>query len=352
MLYPETKRHRMSDRVLKNLIAQFVAYSWDYTSFCWQGGEPTLIGLDFYRKVVKYQSLFGLSGQIVENSLQTNGILIDEEWAKFLARYRFLVGVSLDGPPELHDHYRKDHAGHFSYKRVMEGISWLRRYNVDFNILVLLNKRNIQRPKELYNFLISQGFRHLQFIPCVEREPEKDGLAEYSITPTEYGHFLCAVFDEWVREFPQVYVRDFDDLLTAYVVGEVPSCSFSSECGKYVVIEYNGDVYPCDFYVEPRWFLGNLVEQPLEKIFASEKFIEFSKRKGKLALECKGCPWVEYCQGGCPRHRTELGLKHNYFCPSYKIFFKHAHQHLLRLKRLVEKNRLVDITGVSREQRY
>jgi len=339
-LYPETRRHRMSDRVLRELIAQLMSLLLDHASFCWQGGEPTLAGVDFYRKVVKYQSLFGISGQTVENSLQTNGTLIDEEWAKFLSRYKFLVGVSLDGPESLHNYYRKDHAGGGSYDRVMDGIKWLRRYDVNFNILVLLNKKNIKHPKKLYRFLVEQGFRYLQFIPCVERNSENGGLAEYSISPQQYGRFLCEVFDEWTRDgIPQIYIRDFEDILFVYVTGETSSCMFGWECGKYVVVEYNGDVYPCDFFVEPRWFLGNLMEKPLEEIIASEKFLEFKKRKSKFARKCEGCPWLQYCRGGCPKHWIVVNSDHNYFCSAYKMFFEHAHEGFLRLKRFVEEKK-------------
>jgi len=337
-LYPETKRHRMSDLVLRELVAQYMGLSWDRASFCWQGGEPTLAGLDFYRKAVEYQSLFAAPGQIVENSLQTNGILIDEEWAKFLARHEFLVGVSLDGPPELHDYYRKDHAAAPSYDKVIEGIDWLRRFNVDFNILVLLNSRNIEHPKGLYRFFLKEGLRYLQFIPCLERDPETGKIAEYSITPEQYGRFLIEVFDEWtIGGVPKVYVRDFDELLIAYVTGEAPSCTFSRECGKYVVIEYNGDVYACDFYVEPQWFLGNFTEQPLEEIIATEKFLKFKKQKSNLAGNCEGCPWLKHCRGGCPKHWAVTNSERNYFCSSYRMFFEHSHKEFLRLKRYVEE---------------
>jgi uncharacterized protein len=339
-LYPETKKHQMSDRILRELTAQYMGLTWERASFCWQGGEPTLAGLDFYRKAVKYQSLFAAPGQIVENSLQTNGLLIDEEWAKFLARHKFLVGVSLDGPKELHDHYRKDHGGSPSYERVMEGIEWLKRYNVDFNILVLLNKRNVKHPRQLYRFLVNEGFKYLQFIPCAERNPKTGGFAEYSITPEEYGRFLCEVFDEWTSGgVPQVYVRDFDELLIGYVTGETPNCTFSEDCGKYVVVEYNGDVYTCDFYVDPKWFLGNLTEQPLEEIVTSEKFHQFRKQKSKLAQRCESCPWLRICRGGCPKHWALVTSDANYFCSSYQTFLEHSHNEFLRLKRHVEERR-------------
>jgi len=342
-LYPESERHQMSERVLRELIAQFMLLSWDRVSFCWQGGEPTLAGLNFYKQVVKYQSLFWVPGQLVENSLQTNGVLIDREWARFLARYRFLVGVSLDGPEKLHNYYRRSQIGHPTYHRVMKGVKWLKMYNVDFNVLVLLNDRNVEHPEQLYRFLLGQGFRHLQFIPCVEKDPETARVKAFSVTPEQYGRFLCRVFDEWTREgVPRVYVRELDDLLIAYVAGDAPSCPFSSECGRYLVVEYNGDVYPCDFYVDSQWLLGNLTEQRLEEIIRNRKFAEFKAKKLFLAQKCHHCSWWKYCRGACPRHWYDLGLDHNYFCISYRMLFEHAHRKLLDLKSFVQRGKGAD----------
>lgn len=340
-LYPETKNHRMSKEVLRELISQFMDLTWNRASFCWQGGEPTLIGLDFYRDVVKYQKLYGVPGQIIENSFQTNGLLIDEGWARFFKRQNFLVGLSLDGSQKFHDYYRRNETGKPSHARVMKAIEYLKRYKVEFNVLVLLNKMNVKYPRELYNFFIDQSIRYLQFVPCVEWDPVKGGVADYSITPEEYGRFLCEIFDEWGgKEVPDTYVRVFDEILISYVTGESPSCNFSDECGKYVVIEYNGDVYVCDFFVEPRWYLGNLMKQPLEKIVESEKFVTFNEKKGILAVECKGCNWIKYCNGGCPRHWILPGVDQNYFCESYKLFFNHSHRRFLQLKDLVEKKKI------------
>jgi uncharacterized protein len=208
---------------------------------------------------------------------------------------------------------------------------------------VLLNKQNVNHPRELYGYLLDQGFKHLQFIPCVERNTTNKGLAHYSITPDQYGQFLSEVFDEWMKEgVPQVYIRDFEDVLISYMTGETPSCLFSKKCGKYVVAEYNGDVYPCDFFVEPQWFLGNLMEKPLEEIIASEKFLKFKNRKTELALKCKECPWLQYCHGGCPRHWNVSGSERNYFCSSYRTFFEYADQGFLRLKRYVKQEKLKD----------
>jgi uncharacterized protein len=339
-LYPETKNHRMRKQVLQELISQFLDLTWNRASFCWQGGEPTLTGLDFYRDVMRYQKLYRVPGQIVENSLQTNGLLIDERWARFLKRQKFLVGLSLDGSKKFHDYYRRDKTDKPSYERVMKAIEYLKKYQVEFNVLALLNQFNVKYPRELYNFFIDQSIHYLQFIPCVEWDPVKGDVADYSITPKEYGSFLCEVFDEWGRkDLPETYVRVFDEILISYVTGESPSCDFSDECGKYIVIEYNGDVYVCDFFVEPRWYLGNIMNQSLEKIVESEKFLEFSEKKGIQAKECKGCNWIQYCNGGCPKHWIRPGVDKNYFCESYKIFFNHSHHRFLQLKDLVEERK-------------
>jgi uncharacterized protein len=332
----------MNKNILKNLIAQVLGVQVERAVFCWQGGEPTLAGLDFYRDAVKYQELFSVSGQIVKNNFQTNCILINEEWAKFLARYNFLVGVSFDGPPNLHNFYRQNHEGRDTYKHVLKGIDFLQRYSVDFNILVLLNNLNIRNPKKLYRFLLKQGFRFIQFIPCVERNKNTGEITNFSITPEQYGQFLCEIFDEWtINEVPQVYIRDFDEILISYVTGNTPSCVFSKECGSYVVIEYNGDVYPCDFFVEPYWYLGNIADEQIETMVKGKKFSEFKSKKRKLMNKCCDCNWFNLCNGGCLKHWLQLGLDHNYFCSAYKTFFEYSKQKFTNLKNIVRgKNKM------------
>lgn len=333
-LYPETKIHRMSDSILRNLIAQMLSLAPEKVSFCWQGGEPTLMGLDFYRRVVHYQLLFKSPLQIVENSLQTNGTLINEEWAKFLAGYDFLVGVSLDGPREIHDYYRRGRGGSGSYEDVVRCLNILSRHNVKFNILTVLHSHNVKDPRGLYRFLTDMGFKYLQFIPCVEKRNGK--IAEFSITPEEYGEFLCEIFDEWFNDgSPNTYVRDFEDILISYVTGEAPSCIFGRTCGRYIVVEHNGDVYPCDFYVERKWFLGNIMNEPIENIIKRKKFTEFKYRKARLAKKCKDCKWLKYCNAGCPRHWEILDFTQNYFCQSYKTFFEYSHEKFMKLKNKV-----------------
>lgn len=336
VLYPDDKVHIMKDDVLMEFIAQFLTSCGDQVLFSWQGGEPLLAGLEFYKKVLWYQSLFGMPNQIISNSIQTNGTLIDNDWAKFFAKHGFLVGVSLDGPSNIHDRYRVGHDGAPSFEKVMRGIDCLRQNNVDFNILCLLNNNNIKHPKELFHFFVERGFNYLQFIPCVEVNPKDGNVEDFSITPAQYGRFLCSVFDEWTKdEIPLIYIRDFEDLLISYVTGESPSCVYSGECGDYIVVEHNGDVYPCDFFVEEEWVLGNLVAQPMDSLL-NGKFLYFRQRKQRITQNCRECTWFARCRGGCPKNWEPSGVEKNYFCSSYKTFFEHSDEEFNRLKQFVE----------------
>lgn len=355
-LYPESRRHLMDEAVLETLIADFMALSGPQVSFAWQGGEPLLAGLDFFRKVVRLQQRYGRPGTLVGNGFQTNATLIDEAWARFFQEYRFLVGVSLDGPPEVHDHYRRSRTDQPSHARVMEAIGWLRRCQVEFNILVLLNPLNVVQPRELYRYFREQDLRYLQFVPCVEPDPATGRAADFSITPEQYGTFLCETFDLWISEGMQApYIRMFDDLLAVYLGYEAPCCLFQRECGQYVVVEHNGDVYACDFFVEPEWFLGNLVETPLAEIVASAKAREFRLRKRRLAAACQSCEWQFLCYGGCPRHRTALQpeiSRPSYFCESYRRFFAHSRPGFLELKKRIERRQQRQmLAGLFREPR-
>ena len=340
-LYPDTKRHVMSEAVLEAMIKQLMPLAGNVASFGWQGGEPTLMGLDFFKKAVDLQAKHAQRGQAISNCLQTNAVLLDEKWAEFLRPYNFLLGVSLDGPKEVHDHFRVNAAGAGSYDRVMDRIRLLRKKNVEFNILTLLNARNSVLGGELYKYFVSQGFKYLQFIPCIERDPATGGLAPFGLDPEVYGRFLCESFDEWGRPGrPNVFVRLFDAFLITHVTGEYPYCGFAKECGSYVVIEHNGDVYPCDFFVEREWRLGNILETPLEKIVDCEKFQQFRALKQRLNSECEKCAWLSLCYGGCLKERITLGGKAealNFYCSSYKRFFAHSKKGFAGLKEMVLK---------------
>ncbi len=338
-LYPETKRHLMSDEILAEFISQYMSLVGQHVSFGWQGGEPLLTGLDFFQRVVTYQQQFGKPGQVVGNGFQTNATLIDDDWARLFKRYNFLIGVSLDGPADVHDFYRRDHAGRPSFERVMKSIEILKRHGVEFNILTLLNQKNVTQPERLYDFFVTHGFQYFQFIPCIEKDAITKKAANFSITPGQYGEFLCKMFDLWMGEGrPSTYMRLFDALLMAYAGEEQPCCVFRKNCGDYVVVEYNGDVYACDFFVEPDWFLGNLMETPLKEIVASTKFNEFRERKSQHVQKCLQCQWLSLCNGGCPKDRTALQddvSRPSYFCSSYKRLFEYSNERFLRLSRQI-----------------
>lgn len=320
----EGKQHRMSNRVLERIISECMRLG--ITTFSWQGGEPTLMGLDFFEKVVELEIKYGLPGTTVANALQTNGVLIDKNWARFLAEYRFLIGLSLDGPKRLHDYYRKDSGGRGTHERVMRAAEVMREHGVEFNILALLNDLNVKEPDAVYDFMRANDFSYLQFVPCIEPGTNRQP-APFSISPDDYGEFLVRIFDRWVEDFPNVSIRDFDNLLAREMGQEPGTCTVNSRCGSYVVIEHNGDVFACDFFVIAKWRLGNILETPLDKIVTSERAEEFARSKSQLGPACEACRFLSKCWGGCQKHRVVLGGKltdPSYFCRSYKRLYAHA----------------------------
>ncbi len=318
------KVHRMSDKVLETLIRECMRAG--IHTFSWQGGEPTLMGLDFFKRAVELEIQYGPPGTSVANALQTNGVLLDAQWARFLAEYRFLVGLSLDGPKRLHDIYRKDAAGKGTFDRVMAAARAMRDHGVEYNVLTLLNDHNVKEPEVVYDFIAQNEIYFMQFVPCVE-PGGKGEPASFCITPEEYGEFLVRVFDRWVEDFPNVSIRDFDDLLLLEL-GEPPgTCTTSERCGSYVVVEHNGDVFACDFFVVAKWRLGNMMETPLGQIIESAKVEEFARAKSELGKECAKCKFLPKCWGGCQKHRIVLGgevTAPSYFCKSYKRLLAHA----------------------------
>ncbi len=319
-------RRRMDARVLEAMVGQLLRPGFSPAAFSWQGGEPTLAGLDFFRQVVATQSRLGSPGQVVANSLQTNGLLIDDEWGEFLAQYRFLVGLSLDGPKELHDPYRKRGSGRGSFDDAMRAVAVLRRHGVDFNILSVLTPLTVGKAEELYRFFVGEGLRFLQFIPCVERDPA-GGAASFTVDAEAYGHFLCELFDVWLADGRRVSIRLFDAILERLVTGTSPLCILGERCDSYLVVEHSGDVYPCDFFVTRRWHLGNVLKDDLTDVFLSGKRSAFASMKAMLAPQCRECKWRELCLGGCLKDRQFVGDPKrvaSYLCPAYKRFFSHA----------------------------
>lgn len=324
-LYPG--KNRMSLDLLEKVISQYMGVAGPVATLCWQGGEPTLMGLDFYKKAVELEKRYERADQQVNNAFQTNGILLDDNWARFFADNSFLVGISIDGRARLHDQYRKDHAGNATHDRVLKSVRLLQRYNVDFNVLTVVNDINVKKPEALFNYFLDLGITYMQFIPCLELET--DGrAAPFSVSPEDYGEFLCRLFDKWYNMGqPACYIRDFDELLIYYVTGRHPSCTCSPLCNSTVVIEHNGDIYPCDFFVEPQWLLGNVNEKPLVELLLSDKYKAFRNGKQELADECRRCKYLPLCWGGCRKFRWDgygNPIQRSYYCDAYKRFYEYS----------------------------
>jgi len=322
-------RQRMSDEVLERLVKDYMQLKFPLAGFAWQGGEPTLMGLDFYKKVVELQKKYGSPGQQVGNSLQTNAVLIDDKWGPFLHENNFLVGISIDGPKEFNDYYRIDHSGVGTFDKVLRAIETCKKHKVEFNTLTLLNNINADHPDRVFDFLIENGVKFLQFIPCVELDPATGKVTDFSITPVQFGEFLCRIFDRWYEYGPtKLSIRDFDSILSYYVTGKHTICTFDKQCSQYIVIEHTGDAFTCDFFVEPKWRLGNIFETPIEKLAASSKKRAFARAKQNLCSKCLVCRHLAICRGGCMKDRAPFDKENfgreSYFCESYKRFFDYT----------------------------
>jgi uncharacterized protein len=320
----------MSDEVQEEVLRQVMQQSGQSVSIAWQGGEPALMGLDFYKRAVDLEKKYG-HGQVVGNGLQTNGVLLNEEWAAFLQKYDWLVGLSLDGPEHVHDHYRRDNAGQRTHKRVESNGLMLLQNGVATNVLATLTDYSVQFPEETYNYFKSLGFTWMQFIPVVETDKKNPSVAaSFSVTAEKYGEFLCKIFDLWLADFrngePTTNVRHFDSVFYTYVGMEPPECTMMRECGPYVVVEHNGNVYSCDFFVEPKWRLGNIMDNRITAMLNSKKQLAFGAAKALLPGECRKCQWLTKCYGGCTKDRVKDpgDNRKPRFCLSYKMFFAHA----------------------------
>ena len=332
--YPESAFH-MSDELLEEFTRQYIeAQQVPEVVFAWQGGEPTLMGLDFYRRAVELQARYRRPGMKIINALQTNGTLIDDEWARFFHEHDFLIGLSLDGPEALHDAYRRDRAGKPTFERVMGGLEKLKRHHVEFNILTTVHAANAEHPLEVYRFLRDEaGARFMQFIPIVEVDrtalPETH-VTERSVAGRQYGEFLVAIFDEWVRhDIGRVFVQMFDSVLAVWAGQRAGLCMLEETCGTAMVMEHNGDLYACDHFVFPEYRLGNILETPLAELAGSEQQAQFGRdKRDALPPVCRECEARFICNGACPRNRISIapdgsaGL--NYLCEGYKAFFTHV----------------------------
>jgi uncharacterized protein len=350
-LYPGS-RFRMTDEVLEAYVRQYIeAQQVPEATIAWQGGEPTLMGLDFFRRSVAYVEKYRKPGMAISYSIQTNGTLLDDEWCTFFRENNFLVGISIDGPPELHDAYRVDKGGRPSSRRVLRGLEYLKKHNVDFNILCTVHAANGDHPLEVYRYFRDDlGAQFLQFIAIVERDNEtgfQEGsrVTERSVKAEQYGKFLISIFDEWVRrDVGSVFVQHFDVALAAWVGAPPSICVFSPTCGTALALEHTGDLYACDHFVEPNYLLGNIGETPMAELVASEKQLKFGQDKfDKLPAYCRACKVRFACHGACPKNRFietpdgEPGL--NYLCAGYKAFFKHVDRPMRIMASLLRQNR-------------
>ena len=343
-LFSQTRVHRMSEEILEAVIRQMMEQTDEMVAFNWQGGEPTLMGIPFFQKAVDFQKKYGRNHQ-VGNGFQTNGILIDDHWAKFFAEYNFLIGLSVDGPQHIHDQYRKTVGGSGSWQKVVDTAKRLLNAGVEVNALTVVNNYSVKFPEEIFKFLREIGLNYMQFIPCIERDPfHPNKLASFSVSAEDYGHFLCKIFDLWLDSFyngvQTTSVRFFESLLFTYVNISPPECTLMEECGNYLVIEHNGDVYSCDFFVEPEWKLGNILADQLTDLLNSPKQDAFGKIKAKLPQMCVNCKWLNQCRGGCvkDRLRNPINQNNNYFCQSYKIFLQYTNDRFIKLAKEWEKN--------------
>ena len=338
-------RQRMSDEVLGKLVADYMGLGFDAVGFAWQGGEPTLMGLDFFGRAVELQRRYGRAGQWVSNKMQTNAVLLDEEWCKFLHENKFLLGVSIDGPKELHDKYRLDHSGAGTYERVIRGIESCKRHGVQFSALIVLNAGNVGQPERLFDFVVENDLTFLQFIPCIERDRVTGEVADFSITPEQYGDFLCRMFDLWHDYGPEkLNIRDFDSLVTYYVMGDHTMCTYSKQCTGFLVIEHDGDAFCCEFFVEPEWRLGNVLETPLERLAGDKKKRAFAREKQRLCSRCLLCTHLDICRGGCVKDRVRSGdgvpEQTSYFCEAYKQFFDYTVPRFMEIAAGIESGKI------------
>jgi len=350
-LFPSNENFKMSDEVLEAYVSQYIeSQPTAEIHFAWQGGEPTLLGVNFFRKVVELQKKYA-NGKTVLNALQTNGTLLDDEWCEFFAENKFLIGLSVDGPEELHDVYRVDKGQRPTFAKVMKGLDFLKKHNAEYNTLTVVNRANSKHPLKVYRFLKEIGSGFMQFIPLVERLPttgkndtghdlaeppsletreEQLPVTKWSVQPRQFGEFLCTIFDEWVRnDVGKSFVQIFDVALGQWVGQPASLCVFAETCGSALAMEHNGDVYSCDHYVYPHYKLGNLLNQSLGEMVASEEQKKFGTDKlTTLPQYCRSCEVRFACNGECPKHRFmrtpdgEPGL--NYLCAGYRRFFNHV----------------------------
>jgi uncharacterized protein len=321
--YKELPARRMTLDTLERLVESYLFYSYPQSSFIFQGGEPTLAGLPFFEKLVEFQKQYGRGGQDVSNALQTNGTLLDENWCQLLREYNWFVGLSLDGTEEMNDLFRYNKEKRGTWKRVMQSVELLQKQNVEFNILCVLSQANVGKTKDLYRFFKGLGVQNVQFIPLAEFDASGRPLP-FAITPEQYGRFLVELFDVWWPDRRSMRIRFFDNIAESLAGQKPTTCTMHETCDSYVVVEYNGDVFPCDFFVEKPWKLGNVMADSWSEIARRPRRFEFASKKTLAHPDCQVCEYQSICHGGCPKfragpHRQFEDL--DYFCSAYKMIY-------------------------------
>jgi len=364
-LFGTGEKYRMSDEVLSAFITNYIkSQPTPVVEFVWQGGEPTLLGVDFFKRVIELQGPFARQ-KTITNSLQTNGTLLTDEWCDFLKKHNFMVGISLDGPKKIHDRYRQDRQGNGTFEQVMQGLRLLQKHKVEYNVLACIARETAKRPLDVYRFFKNEGVEFIQFTPIVERKPdarssqlglrlagpatlEKEAVptdvTSWTVIPEEYGDFLIAIYEEWVRhDVGKVFVMNFEWALNAWIDNPSPVCIHADQCGRSVVIEHNGDVYACDHCVYPEYKLGNISTDNLLQTVGKSVQSDFGiTKETALPRWCRECEVLPACRGGCPKHRfvktyyDEPGL--HYLCVGYKKFFLHIRKYLRAMRTLLEND--------------
>lgn len=362
-LFGGGENFRMSDQVLSRFIANYVkSQPTPAVEFVWQGGEPTLLGIDFFKRVIELQKPFARE-KTITNSFQTNGTLLTDEWCDFLKQNNFLVGISLDGPKEIHDQYRRDRQGNGTFDLVMRGLTLLQKHKIEHNVLACVARDTATRPLDVYRFFRDHGVEFIQFTPIVERIPNarcselrlrlagparldkeepQNEVTPWTVIPEEYGDFLIAIYEEWVRhDVGMIFVMNFEWALNAWISNPSPVCVHANQCGRSLVIEHNGDVYACDHCVYPEFKLGNIATGRLPDMVAKSLKSGFGiTKESALPRWCTECDVLKACQGGCPKHRfvttyhDEPGL--HYLCEGYKKFFRHIRKYCHAMAQLLE----------------
>jgi len=331
-LYPETDHFLMTDDILEEYIIQHIqASTEDVINFSWHGGEPLLAGIDFYRKALRLQSTYKPAGKTILNCIQTNGILINEEWCKFIEKEGFIIGISIDGPAEFHNTFRRTKDGDNTWQQVIRGYQLLKQHGVSPEILCVVNSENVRHPLVIYNFLKQMGAKYITFLPLIEPDDGSTrGVSSNSVPSEEFGFFLSDVFDNWVEyDIGEIKIQIFEEAARTAFNQEHTLCIFKVNCGGVPVIEHNGDFYSCDHYVNKDYMIGNIMNHSLTGFLESQRQIKFGKAKsGTLPRYCKECEVRTMCNGECPKNRFiltpdgEAGL--NYLCKGYKYFFNHC----------------------------